>query len=137
MRSVELIDHGDEGGPAVQNREVALHEVGSHSHLSAVDTVANGDLRATAGLDDPAVLLGLACRSGVTLNFDPKVFNLSLVFPDEVRAGRPNRHHELDGRFAAGGINGLNFYIVILSMRKRELVANRRLLALGGDGTDK
>ena len=82
---------------AVQHREVGLHPVRADAHLPAVDPVGHRDPVGAARLDPPAVLARLGHRErpppegGGAHRLD-----VPGVFADQVGAGCPGRHHQLD-----------------------------------------
>ena len=132
VRPRRPIGQRDEGGRAVQHREAGLDPVGAHRHLAAVDAVAHGDRAGAAGLDPPAVLRRLHRRQRPAVGrLRAHGLDMPLVLAHQVRPRRPHRHHQIDLRPPARGIDRLDLEVMGVRGREAEGVANR-LGTLGG-----
>ena len=93
------VGRGQERRSAVEHREVRLDPVRADAHLPAVDPVGHRDPVGAAGLDAPAVLArlgdceGLSRRRGGAHRLD-----VPGILADQIGAGCPRRHHQLDIR---------------------------------------
>ena len=129
-------DQRDERRRAVEHREAGLDPVVAHRHLAAVDAIVTRDRRRAAGVDAPAVLADLTTarrrRAGAARH---DVLDVPLVFADQIRTRRPDRHEQFDLRLPAGRIGRLDFDVVGLRRREAQRVANRLgACARGGRG---
>ena len=126
VRTLTGFDHRHEGRRAVQDAVAAVDVVGRHRALVAEDAIRDRDRRLAAGLDAPAILLRLldGQRRAVPR---PRlhVFDLAGVVLDAVVAGRPDRHHQLDRRAAAGRYRRLHLGVMRLRRRHAHRVDDR------------
>ena len=108
-----VVGEGEERRRAVQHREVGVDPVRPHRHLAPVDPVGDHDGVGAPGGRPPAVLPRL---------FDPQPpavrgaggdgFDVAGVLADQVRPGRPHRHHQLHFGPPAGRDPGFDVDVV-------------------------
>ena len=117
---------GQERGGAVQHCEVGLDPVRADAHLPAVDPVGHRDPVRAGGLDAPPVLARLGDRQRLPVR-GGRAHRLDVpgIFPDQVGAGRPGRHHQLDGGPAVHRQHRFHLGVVRGRRRKADGVRDR------------
>ena len=96
VRSRDAIGQREERRRAVEHRKVGVNPVGSHRHLARVHAIVHRDARRAARRDPPAVLRGLLDVQRAATGLRGHGFDVSLVLAHEVRARRPDRHHQVN-----------------------------------------
>ena len=126
------IGERQEGRRPVDQRKIRFDPIGPHGHLPAVNAVRDRDGCGAARRDRPAILCRL--RHAKRLAGRPgccHVLDVTLVLPNEVRPGRPRRHHQLDFILSRGRDVGADLDVVRVRRRETQGVADGVHLALG------
>ena len=108
-----VIGEGEKRRCAVEHGEISLDPVRADRHLPSIHQVGHDDAVGAAGRHAPAVLAGLLDRQRPTRRCPGgNRFDLASELTDEIGAGGPDGHHQLDLCTSPGRHTGLDADIV-------------------------